>query len=762
MKITDTAVVYLARYSPSYVGINEFLNSYEEFPAGTTHTLYILAKGFPDAGSIQILRNMLSERELNSEIIEIEDSVGYDLQAYMVAAKNIEENEICFINTFSVLKATNWLLKLKGAYEQNNVGMVGGTGSFESIRNSWEAYLKFQIISDRYKFNRKLVRDFYSLSQNLNPNAKKVYDSKILRIKKYLGDIKHKRPNFNLSRDLDSINRELNEIIMNHDGFNFVKDFPFFPNPHLRTNFFMINKNDFMLFEKKLLESPTKMACSIVESGFESLSRHFLKKGKRLLVVNSDGDFFDLERWVESNTFRLGSQAKLLCSDNRTGEFCEMDDYSKLTHQKFTYGSLLDSNSCDILGFSFKFDKNQIPNVLTDTNEQTKISIIIPTRCREYNVLQILKMIKNEEYSNWELIVFRNNASKPFTPFDEFKSDSRIKFFETTQDLAVTESWNTAIKNATGEYLVLLGDDDGILQGSLEFINKLVKKFRKPEAIYSNILQFQHPGSKSIFDPGSVNFIETCDLLMNINEPFLMNELQRKGIGAASLNFDRSFYFATQPLVFRKDFSIRISVKEKPFNSIFPDYYFSNLVFLTSKSLVMNPIPITFQGISIKSFGSKMMQNDIKAGFKDLKVNNYNLHPALVKSLNKIPFDLQDSYQVGVADAIINLAQYLDQTSRFNFNKFLFNYYLELRPALEAKNIFLRIQFNYLLKCLFREFFYFFISYLKQLRSFSLHFSNLPEFKIILKAPKSFTLNRGSFTSGFEVYEKYRLDTNIL
>ena len=761
MVFNDTAVVYLSRYSPSYVGIEEFLKSYKEFTAGATHTLYILAKGFPNAGSVQVLRNMLNEKELNPEIIEIDDSVGYDLQGYMIAAKIVEENKICFINTFSILKSNNWLLKLKGAFEQNNVGLVGGTGSFESIRNSWEAYLKFQLISNNYKFNSELVKHFYSLSQNLNPNAKQVYDSKFLRIKKYLGDIKHKRPTFNLGRDLDSIDNDVNNIIANHEGFSFIRDFPYFPNPHIRTNFFMVEKNNFILFEKKLLGTPTKMSCSIVESGFESLSRHFLEKGKRLLVVNSDGDFFDIERWVESSTFRLGSQTKLLCTDNRTDEFRAMDDYSKLTHQKFTFGSLLDSINFDVLGVPFKFDKNQIPNVLIDESEETKVSIVIPTRCRESNVLQILKMIKNEKYSNWEIIIFRNNATEPYAPFDEFISDPRIRIFETSLDLPVTDSWNSAIQNASGEYIVLLGDDDGILQGALDHINKLVKNFKRPEAIYSNILQFLHPGSSTIFDSGCVSFAKTCSTLQHINEPFLMNDFQKKELIASSLNFDRPFYFATQPLVFRKDFMDDITSYGKPFKSIFPDYFFSNFIFHKSKNLVLNPKPITFQGVSIKSFGANMMHDKVADGYRNLNIDEYSLHPILVEYLKKSPIILQNSYHLGVADAMIHIADEANDLDSFNFNKFQFNYFQEYFSINRDKEQFTRLLFKFLRKGSFADLFIFCLSFYN--RNFeSKYFFNITSRYRVKTRTSNLTLDRGSFTSGFEIYNEFKVGKNVL
>jgi hypothetical protein len=86
-------------------------------------------KGFneaPDLDLIQLLRSV-KHSELRCP------DRGYDIASYLYAADRIAEPLVFFINSFSVLGADRWLSKLHDAYRQERVGLVGATGSWESL-----------------------------------------------------------------------------------------------------------------------------------------------------------------------------------------------------------------------------------------------------------------------------------------------------------------------------------------------------------------------------------------------------------------------------------------------------------------------------------------------------------------------------------------------------------------------------------------------------------------------------------------------------
>lgn len=91
-----------------------------------------------------------------------------------------------------------------------------------------------------------------------------------------------------------------------------------FPNPHLRTNGFGMERG---LIEQ--LDWPTRMTREetvVLEGGSRSLTRQVRARGLQTLVVGRDGAY-PPERWRQSRTFRVGRQENLLLGDNRTRHY---------------------------------------------------------------------------------------------------------------------------------------------------------------------------------------------------------------------------------------------------------------------------------------------------------------------------------------------------------------------------------------------------------------------------------------------------------
>ncbi len=97
--------------------------------------------------------------------------------------------------------------------------------------------------------------------------------------------------------------------------------FPAFPNPHIRSNAFMLRCETMLALNWS--EVRTKTAAWKLESGVHGISRQVRAMGLRALVVGRDGEAYDSDRYYESNTFRRGRQANLLVADNRTRQFDE-------------------------------------------------------------------------------------------------------------------------------------------------------------------------------------------------------------------------------------------------------------------------------------------------------------------------------------------------------------------------------------------------------------------------------------------------------
>jgi hypothetical protein len=96
-------------------------------------------------------------------------------------------------------------------------------------------------------------------------------------------------------------------------------EFPPFPNPHLRTNGFMLDRE--LMLELDWSVSRAKREALARESGTHSVSRQVWERGLDVRVVGRDGVAYGHERWQESATFRSGDQRNLLIADNRTRQY---------------------------------------------------------------------------------------------------------------------------------------------------------------------------------------------------------------------------------------------------------------------------------------------------------------------------------------------------------------------------------------------------------------------------------------------------------
>ncbi|HTU61936.1 MAG TPA: hypothetical protein VMF89_25940, partial [Polyangiales bacterium] len=96
------------------------------------------------------------------------------------------------------------------------------------------------------------------------------------------------------------------------------RDFPAFPNPHLRTNAFAARREDLLRVVWPAISS--KLDALRFESGPQSLTRQLQQFG-RVVVAGRDGRVYDPNGWRESNTFRWGQESNLVVSDNRTREY---------------------------------------------------------------------------------------------------------------------------------------------------------------------------------------------------------------------------------------------------------------------------------------------------------------------------------------------------------------------------------------------------------------------------------------------------------
>jgi glycosyltransferase involved in cell wall biosynthesis len=92
------------------------------------------------------------------------------------------------------------------------------------------------------------------------------------------------------------------------------------------------------------------------------------------------------------------------------------------------------------------------------------LSIIIPTRNRQkYAISAITSILNNISAPDLELVVHDNSDSRDLEDYIRSSiKDTRLRYNYTSAPSSMVDNWNTAVRLASGKYLCLIGDDDGV------------------------------------------------------------------------------------------------------------------------------------------------------------------------------------------------------------------------------------------------------------------------------------------------------------
>lgn len=92
-----------------------------------------------------------------------------------------------------------------------------------------------------------------------------------------------------------------------------------FPNVHIRTNAFMMERKRFLELDPG--DMSTLESGNVFEAGPWGLTRQIEARGLKPVLVDAEGRRFPSEEWPRSRTFRSGGQEALAVSDFRTYEY---------------------------------------------------------------------------------------------------------------------------------------------------------------------------------------------------------------------------------------------------------------------------------------------------------------------------------------------------------------------------------------------------------------------------------------------------------
>jgi hypothetical protein len=295
--MVSACVVHLVRRANDLEAVRTFLHSYDSYDAGTAHDLVFILKGYADELDARSVLDAAGDRLTRCVIV---DDRGFDVGAYLAAARALEYERLCFVNSFSVIRDEGWLAKLLNALDARRIGIAGASGSYAS---NLSLLLFWLGAPNRYagSFGSRVVEH-----------------AEAVRIARESGEEIGERSALWqwLGQWLGGIWR-LPQIAW---------CFPRFPACHIRTNAFAIERELLLSFDPGELR--VKMDVWRAESGRRSLTRHIERQGLEAVIVGRDGIAYAKQDWWQSATFWQGNQENLLVADNQT-ELYQGGDFAR-------------------------------------------------------------------------------------------------------------------------------------------------------------------------------------------------------------------------------------------------------------------------------------------------------------------------------------------------------------------------------------------------------------------------------------------------
>jgi hypothetical protein len=363
-------VVYLARCAEGIDTFKKFVASYRKHPAGFSHELIVLYKGFAQRAQLQEAQKAF--QGIPHVRLELDDT-GFDIGSYLEASRRVSHRYLMFVNSYTEIIASGWLNHLASHAVRDGVGITGAMGSYESLFDSF-GLIQSVIWTCNYArvpYDEAVHRYCDFVVDKYCDGWRKLSQSKG---KPLLGEgrsaftlLKHGASN-------SASRARWWKLTRRGQVFGDYGQFLPFPNPHIRSNGFMVQRERLLSFSSAQVQK--KLDACAFESGADSLTVQIRKAGLSAIIVDNNGRGYDVENWSTGQLFRVGNQGGLLLTDNQSRAFENMSAGARVTHARITWGDYLGVRPGDFPRLAFQFRKGSLSATRNLWREQLVRSVL--------------------------------------------------------------------------------------------------------------------------------------------------------------------------------------------------------------------------------------------------------------------------------------------------------------------------------------------------------------------------------------------------
>jgi len=229
------------------------------------------------------------------------------------------------------------------------------------------------------------------------------------------------------------------------------------------------------------------------------------------------------------------------------------------------------------------------------------LSVVIPTKNRQKYCFAAVKQILSLQLDGIEIVVQDNSDENLLQKQIESFHAPNIRYNYTSEILSFVDNFSNALSMATGDYICMIGDDDGILPNILDVV--MMAKEKGYDAVIPGLnAVYMWPSLQPIMKNGENGYLMVTQLSRKEKtvedvKNNLISLLKQGGQNYQQLNIPRLYH----GIVSRNSLEKVYSATGKYFDGLTPDIYMATALCFTCKKVFKLYYPITVSGICPKS-----------------------------------------------------------------------------------------------------------------------------------------------------------------
>ena len=243
-----------------------------------------------------------------------------------------------------------------------------------------------------------------------------------------------------------------------------------------------------------------------------------------------------------------------------------------------------------------------------------KFSVLLPTRNGGKYLKSCIESVLSQDYKDMELIVFDNaNTDNTAEVVNSYSNDKRLKYYRTDSVVSVTDNWNNALKKSSGDYVLMMGDDDFLLPGYFDTLDKTIKENDFPDGISYFGYSFIYPDAVD----NTVGYYSDphYDYEKKLIDSGKTTKNQLKSIVYDMFKFKNRVPLNTLPHIWSRKVINRVD--GELFRPPYPDHFALNAIFLKANTWVFSKKKLYIIGITPKSYGHYVFSDNDQKGGED-------------------------------------------------------------------------------------------------------------------------------------------------